>query len=121
VGVSIRDVADRVGVSLGTVSHALNRPDRVAPATLQRVRAAIEDLGFIRNEAARQLRTGRSRTIALLVLDMGNPFFTDIARGVEIVATQRGLSLILSSSDTTTDRQRTTCRCSRSSAPMAFC
>ena len=106
MGVSIRDVADRAGVSLGTVSNALNRPDRVAPATLERVRAAIIELGFIRNEAARQLRTGRSRTIALLVLDMGNPFFTDIARGVERVATQRGLSLILSSSDTTTDRQR---------------
>ena len=106
MGVSIRDVADRAGVSLGTVSNALNRPDRVAPPTLERVRAAIEDLGFVRNEAARQLRTGRSRTIALLVLDMGNPFFTDIARGVECVATARGLSLILSSSDTTTDRQR---------------
>jgi LacI family transcriptional regulator len=106
VGVSIRDVADRAGVSLGTVSNALNRPDRVAPTTLERVRAAITELGFIRNEAARQLRTGRSRTIALLVLDIGNPFFTDIARGVELVATQRGLSLILSSSDTTTDRQR---------------
>jgi LacI family transcriptional regulator len=49
VGVSIRDVADRAGVSLGTVSNALNRPDRVAPPTLERVRAAIEDLGFIRN------------------------------------------------------------------------
>jgi LacI family transcriptional regulator len=106
VGVSIRDVADRAGVSLGTVSNALNRPERVAPATLERVRAAITELGFIRNEAARQLRSGRSRTIALLVLDMGNPFFTDVARGVESVATQRGLSLVLSSSDSTTDRQR---------------
>jgi LacI family transcriptional regulator len=106
VGVSIRDVADRAGVSLGTVSNALNRPDRVAQPTLERVRAAIEELGFIRNEAARQLRTGRSRTIALLVLDVGNPFFTDVARGVERVTTQRGLSLILSSSDSTTDRQR---------------
>ena len=103
---SIRDVAEKAGVSLGTVSNALNRPDRVAPSTLERVRAAIEELGFIRNEAARQLRTGRSRTIALLILDVGNPFFTDIARGVERVAGQRGLSLILSSSDSTTDRQR---------------
>ncbi len=106
MGVSIRDVADRAGVSLGTVSNALNRPERVAPATLERVRAAITELGFIRNEAARQLRSGRSRTIALLVLDMGNPFFTDVARGVESVATQRDLSLVLSSSDSTTDRQR---------------
>jgi LacI family transcriptional regulator len=102
---SIRDVADRAGVSLGTVSNALNHPDRVAPATLERIRAAIDELGFIRNEAARQLRSGRSRTIAFLVLDVGNPFFTDLARGVERAATERGLSLILSSSDSTTGRQ----------------
>jgi DNA-binding LacI/PurR family transcriptional regulator len=87
VGVSIRDVADRAGVSLGTVSNALIRADLVAQPTLERVRAAIEELGFIRNEAARQLRTGRSRTIALLVLDVGNPFFTDEMRrnGVPVV------------------------------------
>ena len=59
MGVSIRDVADRAEVSLGTVSNALNRPERVAPATLERVRAAITELGFIRNEAARQLRVTR--------------------------------------------------------------
>src|ERR1035441_9723223 len=99
-GVSIRAGAGRAGVSLGTVSNALNRPDRVAPTTLERVRAAIPGRALRGNEAARQLRPGRSRTIALLVLDMGNPFFTDIARGVECVATRRGLSLILSSSDT---------------------
>ena len=53
MGVSIRDVADRAGVSLGTVSNVFNRPDLVAPETPLRVRAAIEQLGYIRNEAAR--------------------------------------------------------------------
>ena len=121
MGVSIRDVADRAGVSLGTVSNALNRPDLVAQPTLERVRAAIEELGFIRNEAARQLRTGRSRTIALLVLDVGNPFFTDVARGVERVATQRGLSLVLPAATAPPTGSGTTCRCSRSSVPTASC
>ena len=49
---------------------------------------AIDELGFVRNEAARQLRAGRSRTIGLVVLDVGNPFFTDLARGVETTAAQ---------------------------------
>src|ERR1700760_1131773 len=93
--VSVVDVAKRAGVSLGTVSNVLNRPERVAPATRERVLRAIEELGFVRNEAARQLRAGRSRTIGLLVLDVGNPFFTDLAAGAETAATKAGLSVIL--------------------------
>src|SRR5207249_4957793 len=80
--VSVTDVAERAGVSLGTVSNVLNHPERVAATTRKRVLRAITDLGFVRNEAARQLRAGRSRTIGLIVLDVGNPFFTDIASGV---------------------------------------
>jgi len=97
--VSVVDVAARAGVSLGTVSNVLNRPDRVAPATRDRVLAAIRDLGFVRNEAARQLRAGRSRTIGLVVLDVGNPFFTDLARGVEATAGRSGLSVVLCNSN----------------------
>src|SRR5215471_5259177 len=80
---SIREVAAHAGVSVGTVSNVLNRPDIVAEPTRSRVRTAIKQLGFIRNESARQLRAGRSRTIGLVVLDVANPFFTDVARGVE--------------------------------------
>ena len=58
----------------------LNSPDKVAPATVARVQAAIDELGFVRNDAARQLKAGRSRSVGLVVLDVGNPFFTDIAR-----------------------------------------
>jgi LacI family transcriptional regulator len=79
---SVVDVARRAGVSLGTVSNVLNRPERVSPATRERVLLAVEELGFVRNEAARQLRAGRSRTIGLIVLDVANPFFTDLAAGV---------------------------------------
>jgi LacI family transcriptional regulator len=97
--VSIKDVAARAAVSVGTVSNALNQPDKVAPATLERVRAAIDELGFVRNETARQLRAGRSRMIGVVVLDVGNPFYTDFARGAERVADEAGLAVMLCSSD----------------------
>jgi LacI family transcriptional regulator len=95
---SVVDVAARAGVSLGTVSNVLNRPERVSPATRERVLQAIDELGFVRNEAARQLRAGRSRTIGLVVLDVGNPFFTDLAAGVETTAAKAGLSVLLCNS-----------------------
>ncbi|MET0977023.1 MAG: LacI family DNA-binding transcriptional regulator, partial [Leifsonia sp.] len=73
---SVRDVAAAASVSVGTVSNVLNHPDKVAPETVARVQAAIASLGFIRNDAARQLRAGKSRSIGMVVLDVGNPFFT---------------------------------------------
>jgi LacI family transcriptional regulator len=103
---SVIDVARRAGVSLGTVSNVLNRPERVAPATRDRVLQAIEELGFIRNEAARQLRAGRSRTIALVVLDIGNPFFTDLAAGVEQAAARSDLEVILCNSGENATREQ---------------
>jgi LacI family transcriptional regulator len=102
---SVIDVARRAGVSLGTVSNVLNRPERVAPATRERVLRAIGELGFVRNEAARQLRAGRSRMIGLIVLDVRNPFFTDLAAGVEAAAEDAGLSVILCNSADSTARE----------------
>lgn len=96
---SIRDVARRAGVSVGTVSNVLNDSPRVSPATVERVRAAIAELGYVRNEAARQLRAGRSTSVGLVVLDVRNPFFTDVARGAEDEAVRAGLSVILGNSD----------------------
>ena len=103
--VSVHDVARHAGVSLGTVSNALNRPDMVSPETLERVRKSIDDLGYVRNESARQLRAGRSRTIGLVVLDVGNPFFIDVARGVEDAANAAGLAVILCNSDGSTAKE----------------
>ena len=104
MAISVRDVAERAGVSLGTVSNVLNSPEKVAPATTERVLAAIDALGFVRNDAARQLRAGTSRSIGLIVLDVGNPFFTDIARGAEERAQRAGLSVLLANADQ--DEQR---------------
>ena len=80
---SVRDVAERAGVSVGTVSHVLNHPERVAGPTLDRVRAAIDELGFVRSETARRLRHGGSSLVGVLVHDISNPFFTEAARGIE--------------------------------------
>ena len=103
--VSIKDVAARAGVSLGTVSNVLNRPAAVRPATRAKVEAAIAELGFVPNASARQLAAGRSRTIAYLVLDATNPFFTDVARGVEDVARAEGLALFICNSDQDVERE----------------
>ncbi|MBB5805675.1 LacI family transcriptional regulator [Saccharothrix ecbatanensis] len=92
---SMKDVAARAGVSLGTVSNVLNRPDMVAERTRKRVVDAIAELGFVRNESARQLRGGTSRTLAYVVLDARNPFFTDVAAGAQQVADAAGLALFL--------------------------
>jgi LacI family transcriptional regulator len=102
---SVRDVARRASVSVGTVSNVLNRPDKVAAGTVARVLQAIDELGFIRNDAARQLRAGQSKTVGLVVLDVRNPFFTDLARGAEDHAAKAGLTVILGNSDESSERE----------------
>ncbi|WP_084958080.1 LacI family DNA-binding transcriptional regulator [Thermoactinospora rubra] len=96
---SIKEVAQRAGVSVGTVSNVLNRPWIVAPRTRQRVQDTIRELGFVRNEAARHLRAGRSRTVGLVVLDVANPFFIDVARGAEALADEHDTMVVLCNSD----------------------
>ncbi|MDT3329150.1 LacI family DNA-binding transcriptional regulator [Microbacterium sp. KSW-18] len=98
MAVSVKDVARAAGVSVGTVSNVLNRPAKVSPATVERVHAAISALGFVRNDAARQLRAGRSRTVGLVVLDTANPFFAEVARGAEERAAAHGVTILLGSS-----------------------
>ena len=102
--VGIRDVAERARVSVGTVSNALNHPEKVSADARARIRDAIADLGYVRNDAARVLRAGRGSTIGLIVLDVRNPFFTELARGAEAEASRHGLSVILG--DANEDPQR---------------
>ncbi len=97
--VSIKEVARRAGVSLGTVSNVLNRPALVSSETRARVQRAIDELGYVRNESARQLRAGQSRILAYLVLDASNPFFTDVARGAQQAAEAAGMGLYICNSN----------------------
>ncbi len=106
-GVSMKDVAALAGVSVGTVSNVLNRPDMVSEDTRRKVTDAVAKLGWVPNESARQLRAGRSRSIGLIVMDIANPFFTDVARGVEEVAGSAGYTVLLANSAQRTDREQT--------------
>nr|WP_123506554.1 LacI family DNA-binding transcriptional regulator [Frondihabitans sp. PhB188] len=103
---SVRDVAALAQVSVGTVSNVLNHPEKVSETTVSRVQSAIRELGFIRNDAARQLRAGHSNAIGLVILDVTNPFFTDVARGAQQHAASFGKSVILGSSDEKPDLER---------------
>jgi Periplasmic binding proteins and sugar binding domain of LacI family len=103
--VGIKEVAARAGVAVGTVSNVLNRPEVVASPTRDRVLRAIADLGFVRSEPGRQLRAGKSRTIAYVMLDAANPFFTDVAKGIEGVARAHGVALFICNSDSDVTRE----------------
>src|ERR1700678_1735880 len=102
----MKKVATLAGVAVGTVSNVLNHPDLVRPKTRARVEAAMEELGFIPNGSARQLRAGRSRCLGLVVLDVTNPFFTEVARGAEDYAQSAGYAVILCNSDEADDKER---------------
>jgi LacI family transcriptional regulator len=97
---TMRDVADRAGVGVGTVSRVVNGGRSVRPATADRVLRAIDELGFHRNDVARALRPGMtSTTIALLLGDLTNPFYAAIARSALDVAQAAGYGVMLSSVD----------------------
>ncbi|GAC1619404.1 MAG: LacI family DNA-binding transcriptional regulator [Ktedonobacteraceae bacterium] len=104
--VSIREVAERAQVSVGTVSNVLNRPELVAEETRRRVQLAIEETGFVRNGSARQLRAGRGQSIGLIVLNVANPFFTEVARGVEDACNKAGYAVILCNSDESEQKEK---------------
>ncbi|GAA4598494.1 LacI family DNA-binding transcriptional regulator [Planotetraspora phitsanulokensis] len=96
--IGIKEVAAHAGVSPGTVSNVLNRPEKVAAATRERVQRSVRELGFVRHGSASSLRAGHSRTIGLSVIDIGNPFFTDVVTGVEDMASELGYAVILGNS-----------------------
>ena len=104
--VGMKDVAALAGVSLGTVSNVLNSPEVVSPKTRARVESAIEKLGFVRNESARQLRAGRSRSVGIVVLDLANPFFADVIHGAEERVLEFGCVVQVGNSAQDPDRER---------------
>jgi len=95
---TIYDVARLAGVSPSTVSRALNRPGRISPATAAKIRAAADELDFRANPMARALPTGRSQTLGMLVADITNPMFFEVARGAERAAAAHGYTLVIAES-----------------------
>jgi LacI family transcriptional regulator len=96
---TINDVAKRAGVSPVTVSRVINNAGNVSAATREKVERAIEELGYVPSVMARSLRSKRTRTLALMVSDVTNPFWTTVARGVEDTAQSRDYSVFLYNTD----------------------
>jgi LacI family transcriptional regulator len=105
--VTIRDVARRAGVSSMTVSRVINDSALVSAVTRRRVEDAIDELGYVPSRLARGLSAKRTGTLALIVPDVANPFFTLIVRGAEDVARRAGYRVILcdTRADLTVERE----------------
>ncbi len=96
---TIHDVAKRAGVAPITVSRVINNTGYASQETRERVETAITELGYIPNVLARSLRSKRTNTLALVMTDITNPFFTVIARGVEDTASESGYTVIYCNTD----------------------
>lgn len=92
---TLADVAAEAGVASSTVSRAFSRPQRVNHRTREHVLEVAERLGYVPNPAAQALESGRTRTIALLVPDITNPYFSGVIKGAERAAASAGLTLVL--------------------------
>lgn len=93
--VSIADVALRAGVSPTTVSHALSGKRKVSDEVRLRVEDAMKTLGYVPSRSAQSLASGRTRILGLIVPDIGNEFFAELAQGVEMAAVDLGYNVIL--------------------------
>lgn len=102
---TIHDIARRVGVSAGTVSRALSRPEKVLPATRKRIEQAAAALGYVPNTVARTLKTQRSGKILVTVPDIANPFFAQILQGAEEAAQAAGYAVLLGDTQHRPDRE----------------
>ncbi|QPK80943.1 LacI family DNA-binding transcriptional regulator [Schaalia sp. ZJ405] len=112
--VGVRQVAAEAGVSIGTVSNVLNRPEIVGEETLSKVRDVMDRLGFVPSIAAGQLRGHRSKQIGVVVPDVGNPYWSSVLRGVESVIEAEHLTMLVSSTHQDKKRQRSILKAHRS-------
>ena len=96
---TIHDVAKRAGVGSITVSRVINNSGYISSETRERIQKAIDELGYVPNTLARSLRSRRTNTVALMVTDITNPFFTTLARGVEDTANEAGYTVIFCNTD----------------------
>lgn len=102
-----RDVARRAGVSQATVSMTLNGESAgIPPETLARIMAAAQELGYVPNRFAQALRTNKSMTIACIVPDIANPFYSSLMRGIQSVTDGHGYDVIVANTDGTEEKER---------------
>lgn len=98
---TIRLVAQEAGVSQATVSRAFSQPELLTPTTVEKVLGTAKRLGYVPNQVARALSTGRAGNIALILPDVANPFFSALMRGAQAQAYKRGYATFLGDSDET--------------------
>lgn len=104
--VSIRDIAQRAGVSIATVSRVINNNGRFSEATRKRVQAIIDESGYVTNMAAKSLREARSKTIGMIVPDISNDFFSTLALRTEQDLAQKGYSVFVCNTANSDERER---------------
>lgn len=104
---TIKDVAQQANVSIATVSHVINGTRYVSEELQERVRAAMNELGYRPNRLARGLRMGQTKIIGLIVPDNSNPFFAETAHIIEDVGYAHGYSVILCNSDYNAEKEET--------------
>jgi LacI family transcriptional regulator len=102
---TIHDVAKRAGVAPITVSRVINNAGYISNETRKTVKEAIAELGYVPNVLARSLRSKRTNTLALVITDITNPFFTTIARGVEDIASEAGFNVIFCNTDESQEKE----------------
>ena len=107
-GVTMRDVADRAGVGLATVSRVINDVQGVAPELAEKVREAVLELGYRHDPTASSLRRAdrRTNTVGLVLEDVSNPFSSALHRAVSDSAAERGILVLTGSSDEDPERER---------------
>src|SRR5215203_1372604 len=103
---TIRDVAERAGVSAATVSRVLNGADSVDDSIRERVGAAVLELGYRRNHLARNLRRQQAQMLGVVVSDIENPHFAETVRAIEDATYRRGYRVLLCNTDEDPDKQR---------------
>ena len=103
--VTIKDVAEEAGVSCQTVSRAVNNKGEISAETRERVLGVVRELGYRPSSIARGLKTDRTLTIGLVVPDIANPFFAEVARGVSEVAHEAGYGVVLCNTDENAERE----------------
>ncbi len=102
---TLSDIATLAGLSTSTVSRVVNGSRCTSPTARARVQQAVAELGYMPNVLARQLRSSRTKTLALVLIDIANPFFTGIARGVEDAARAQGYTVMFCNTDESVDEE----------------
>ncbi|MEZ4905894.1 MAG: LacI family DNA-binding transcriptional regulator [Spirosomataceae bacterium] len=112
--VSMKDIAQKAGVSIALVSYVLNgkaKESRVGEEMAKKIKAIAQELNYQPNHLARSLKSGKTHTIGLIIADISNPFFANIARVIEDEANKNGYTVIIGSSDEKADKSGRSSTC----------